>query len=119
MTKTTKKIVLWTAVILGIGFIGYVGFVIYELNSFVSGCGMNDGPFNAALIDPIVLSEHSEKHALTKNTTLVIDNRTDTLSPVLTLKENETVIWALDMDTRNTKGYETTLIWKISSITIT
>lgn len=118
MNKTIK-ILIWTLSIIGIGIIGYVCFVGYAMYTFASGCGMDDGPFNAVLINPTKISENSELFKLENNGILILDNRTDSLSPTLTLKENGIVKWTLDTDTRNTKGYESTRIWKISNITIT
>ena len=46
-------------------------------------------------------------------------NRNDPLSPILTLIENGKIIWTLDTDVRNTKGYETCRIWEISNVKIT
>ena len=119
MNKTTKKILIWTFSIIGIGIIGYIGFVGYVMYTFASGCGMDDGPFNAVLIDQTKVSENSEIFELKNNGILILDNRTDSLSPTLTLKENGIVKWNLDTDTRNTKGYESTRIWKISNVTVT
>ncbi|WP_271424167.1 hypothetical protein [Aequorivita sinensis] len=119
MNKTTKKILIWTFSILGIGIIGYIGFVGYVMYTFVSGCGMDDGPFNAVLIKQSKISENSKIFELKNNGVLILDNRTDSLSPTLTLKENGIIKWTLDTDTRNTKGYESTRIWKISNVTVT
>jgi len=119
MNRTTKKILIWTFSIIGIGIIGYIGFVGYVMYTFASGCGMDDGPFNAVIINQTQISENSEIFELENNGVLILDNRTDSLSPTLTLKENGIVKWTLDTDTRNTKGYESTRIWKISNVTVT
>ena len=118
MNKTTKKILIWTFSIIGFGILGYIGFVGYVMYTFASGCGMDDGPFNAVLIEQTQISENSQTFELNNNGILILDNRTDSLSPTLTLKENGIVKWTLDTDTRNTKGYESTRIWKISSVTV-
>ncbi len=112
-----KKILLWLAAIIGIGVIIYVGFVGYIVYTF--GCGMDDGPFAATLIEPIELTENAQSFDLSENGQLVLENRNDSLSPIITLIENGKVKWTLDTDTRNTKGYESTRIWKISKVTIT
>ncbi len=80
---------------------------------------MDDGPFNAVLIKQSKISENSEIIKLKNNGVLILDNRTDSLSPTLTLKENGIIKWTLDTDTRNTKGYESTRIWKISNVMVT
>ncbi|WP_347374580.1 hypothetical protein [Aequorivita sp. Q41] len=118
MKKTTKKILIWVASIVGFGIIGYLSFVGYVIYSLTRGCGMDDGPFNAVLINQIKISENSEMFDLKNNGILILDNRTDSLSPTLTLKENGIVKWTLDTDTRNTKGYESTRIWKIRNVTV-
>ncbi|TYP70883.1 hypothetical protein [Aquimarina intermedia] len=119
MKKITKQILIWTFVVIGFGIIGYVGFVGYVLYSFGSGCGMDDGPFKAVLIDPVELTTNTERFEVSDNGTLILENRNDTLSPIFTLVENGNVKWRLDTDTRNTKGYESTRIWKISSVEVT
>ena len=57
MNNTVKKILIWIASIIGIGVTGYVGFLRYMIFTFSSGCGMNDGPFNAVLIEKVELTE--------------------------------------------------------------
>ena len=119
MNKLTKKILIWTISIIGIGILGYLSFVGFILYTFMSGCGMDDGPFNAVLTNQKKLSENSITFDLKNNGILILDNRTDSLPPTLTLKENGIIKWTLDKNTRNTKGYESTRIWKISNVTIT
>lgn len=118
MKKTTKKILIWTFSIFGLGIVGYIGFVGYIFYSFNCGCGMDDGPFEAVLINSVELTENAEYFELSDNGVLILENRNDTLSPILTLIENGNVKWTLDIDTRNTKGYETTRIWKISNVAV-
>ncbi|MGB1308540.1 MAG: hypothetical protein ACPG6B_06495 [Oceanihabitans sp.] len=119
MNKTTKKILIWIFSIIGIGIIGYISFVGFVMYTFASGCGIDDGPFNAILVEETIISGNSKIFELKNNGILILDNRTDSLSPTLTLKENGIIKWTLDTDTRNTKGYESTRIWKISNVTIT
>lgn len=119
MNKTVKKIIIWTASILGIGVIAYLGFVAYVVYTFSSGCGMDDGPFKAVTTTPIEITETSERFKLSKGGELILTNRNDTLSPILTLIENGKIIWTLDTDVRNSKGYETCRIWEISNLTVT
>lgn len=119
MNKTVKKIIIWTASIIGVGVICYFGFVAYVLYSFTSGCGMDDGPFSAVKTTPIEISQTSESFKLSENGELILTNRSDTLSPILTLIENGEVKWTLDTDVRNTKGYESCRIWELSNVTIT
>lgn len=57
MNKTTKKILILTISIIGIGIIGFIGYVGYVVFSFTSGCGMDDGPFEAVRIDSIEVSK--------------------------------------------------------------
>lgn len=118
MNNTIRNILIWTFSIIGIGIIGYVGFVSYIMYSLFSGCGMDDGPFKAALINPIEISRNAEEFNLSNNGKLILENRTDSLSPILTLIENGKVKWTLDTDTRNTKGYKSTRIWEISNLTV-
>jgi hypothetical protein len=119
MTKTLKKIIIVIASIIGIGVIAYLGFVLFVVYTFTRGCGMDDGPFYAVKTAPIEISESATRFPLSGNGELILDNRNDTLSPILTLKENGEIKWTLDTDVRNTKGYETCRIWEIGSLTIT
>jgi hypothetical protein len=96
-----------------------LGFVAYVVYTFSSGCGMDDGPFKAVTTTPIEITETSERFKLSKGGELILTNRNDTLSPILTLFENGKLIWTLDTDVRNTKGYETCRIWEISNVTVT
>jgi hypothetical protein len=48
--------------------------------SFTSGCGMDDGPFNAVLIDPIEISDSAQVFELLNNGKMILENRNDTLS---------------------------------------
>lgn len=50
---------------------------------------------------------------------LILTNRNDTLSPILTLIENGKIKWSLGADIRNMKGYESFRIWKLSNLTVT
>jgi len=118
MNKTVKKILIWTASIIGVGVIGYIGLVGYVLYSFGSGCGMDDGPFEAVQVPSIELTENSQQFDLSDNGKLILENRNDSLSPILSLIENGKIKWTLDTDTRNTKGYESTRIWKISNLIV-
>ena len=118
MNKTIKIILICAASIFGIGIIGFPVFVGYVIHTFTSGCGMDDGPFKAILIDPIEISDSAQLFKLSNNGKLILENRNDTLSPVLTLMENGEVKWTLDTDVRNTKGYETCRIWEISNVTL-
>ena len=56
---------------------------------------------------------------LSENGKLILENRNDTLSPILMLIEKEQVKWTLDTDVRNTEGYETCSIWEIRNVSIT
>ncbi len=112
MNKSSKKIFIWTVSILGIGAITYLGFVAYVIFSMTSGCGMDDGPFKAIKTNPIKITQTSERFKLSKGGELFLTNRNDTLSPILTLIENGKIIWTLDTDVGNTKGYETCRIWE-------
>jgi len=79
---------------------------------------MDDGPFNAVMIEPIKISESAQEFDLSDNGKLIVDNRTDSLSPILILKENGIIKWTLDTDTRNTKEYANTRIWNIRNVEI-
>jgi len=118
MNKTNKKILIWTTSIIGLGIIGCVAFLGYVFFSFTSGCGMDDGPFIAVLIDPIEISDSAQSFELSGNAKLILENRNNTLSPVLTLIENGEIRWTLDTDVSNTTGYETCRIWEISDLTV-
>jgi hypothetical protein len=67
MNKTVKKIIIWTASIIGIGVIAYLGFVAYVIFSFSSGCGMDDGPFSAVKSTPIEITAQAEQSKLSED----------------------------------------------------
>ena len=118
MNKTVKIILILTVSIMGIGIMGFIAFVGYVIFSFTSGCGMDDGPFEAVRIDSIEISDFVQTYDLSGNGKLILDNRSDTLSPILTLIEEGKVKWTLDTDVRYTKGYETCRIWEISNVIV-
>lgn len=112
-----KRILIIITVIL----FAFFCYKVYDFLSFSwldNDCGMDDGPFNAVMIDPINISESAKEFDLSDNGKLIIDNRTDSLSPILTIKENGKVKWTLDTDTRNTKEYANTRIWNIRKVEI-
>ena len=49
---------------------------------------------------------------------MILENRNDALSPIITLIENGRMKWIFDTDTRNTQGYESTRFWEISDLAI-
>jgi hypothetical protein len=67
MNNTAKKILIWSVSIIGIAIIGYLTFVGTVLYTLSSGCGMDDGPFKAILIDPITISDSAQVFDLSKN----------------------------------------------------
>ena len=116
--KMLKKIIIGIAAIVGIGAIAYVGFVAYAVFLFSSGCGIDDGPFHAVKIEPVEISDSAMRFQLSKNGELIVENRADTLSPILTLVENGEVKWTFDTDVKNTKGYENCRIKRIENVRI-
>ena len=117
MRKNLKRVFLLLSIIT----FSFLCYRVYDFLSFSwigEGCGMDDGPFNAVVIDPVDISESSQKFELSDKGELVLENRKDSLSPILTLIENGKVKWTLDADTRNTEGYESTRFWKISNVTV-
>jgi len=118
MNSTLKTFLIVAGVIAGIGVGGYLMLYIFVWYIFNIGCGFDDGPFEAVLIEPIEFTEHAEKFDLSNDAKLILENRNDTLSPIITLIENGKVKWTLDTDTRNTKGYEKTRIWNISNVKV-
>ena len=75
MNKTLKKVLIGIGFVAGIGIIGYISFVGFVMYTFASGCGMDDGPFNAVLIDQTKISKNSEMFELDNNGILILDNR--------------------------------------------
>ena len=116
MNKTIKGIIIWTIAIIGSSILLFLGYFYYM---FPFGCGMDDGPFEAKLIAPIEYSDSAFVIDLSENAQILIENRTDTLSPVIILLVQDEIKWTLDTDTRNTPGYENTRIWELDHIEIT
>ena len=117
MKKLRKRLLILLISIFGLGIVLYIGFEILMYYTFTVGCGMDDGPFKAKIINEYKSTENLKIIQLKKGR-LIIDNRNDSLSPIIYLKEKGITKWVLDTDTRNTEGYENTRIWKISDITI-
>ncbi|PKH52173.1 hypothetical protein CXF68_16390 [Tenacibaculum sp. Bg11-29] len=118
MNKTLKNILIGFTVITGIGIIGYLALVALVWYQFNIGCGIDDGPFKAVIVAQIEITKSAKEFDLSDNGILMLENRNDTLSPILTLIEKGKVKWTLDMNTKNTKGYESTNIWRISNISV-
>ncbi len=118
MSKSIKKIFIWIASIIGIGILIYIGFVIYVFISFTCGCGFDDGPFIAKNISPIKITKESERFILSNGGELILTNRNNNLSPILTFIENRKIKWTLDTDISKTKGYENCKLWKLSELKI-
>lgn len=119
MNKTIEKTIITIASIIGITLISYIGYTIFVVYTFTSGCGLDDGPFKAVKINPIELTESSEKFKLLGNALLVLTNREGELSPVFTLIEDGKTKWTLDMDVSKTEGYESYRLWKINNVNLT
>jgi len=118
MNKTTKKLLIGTSIAFGLLLIAAAIYIHFFFKA-IGPCGLDDGPFKAILVDQVVISDSALTFNLADNGQLILDNRNDTLSPVLTLVENGQKKWTLDTDVRNTKGFENWRIWKISNVTIT
>src|SRR5690554_4645845 len=104
MKKSTKKSLIWIGSIIVIGVVSYIGFVGYVFYTFTSGCGMDDGPFYAVKLPDIQFSDSLQTFDLSDGK-LILDNRSDSLSPVLALEVNGSLSWILDTDVSKTKGY--------------
>jgi hypothetical protein len=121
MNKTVKRIIIGTSIVFGLAIIGggvYLYLVFRALDS-LGPCGFDDGPFTAVVVDDVGLSDTLQTFDLANSGKLILNNRNDTLSPLLTLVENGKTVWTLDTDVRNTKGFETCRIWEISRLTVT
>ena len=64
------------------------------------------------------MSDAAESLDLSDGGTLILDNRSNSLSPILSLHENGEVKGTLELDVSNTKGYETDRFWEISRLKI-
>lgn len=114
-----KKVFIWLTVLIGIGVVTYIGYMLYLFMSFATGCGFDDGPFVAKKIAAIKIPDNAERFNLSNGTQLVLINRKENLSPILTCLENGKAKWTLDTDVRNTKGFETCRIWKLNELRVT
>ena len=121
MNKTVKKILIGTGIVFGLAIIagGVYLYLVFRALDSLGPCGFDDGPFTAVIIDNMAVSDTVQTFDLTNNGQLILNNRNDTLSPLLTLVENGKTKWTLDTDVRKTKGFETCRIWEISSVTVT
>lgn len=121
MDRTVKIILISSGVVLAllIGGVAVYLYLIFSTLESLGPCGYNDGPFRAVRIDPVTISHSALTFDLSKQGKLFIENRGDTLSPIITLTENGQVKWTLDTDVRNTKGFEKCWIREIENVRIT
>lgn len=84
----------------------------------MGSCGFNDGPFKATVIEYAAITESAVLYDISDQAQLLIENRVDSLSPIIALKEAGELQWVLDTDVRNTEGYESARIWEISHVTV-
>lgn len=117
MNKILKKTIIGIGIISAIGIIGYLILFSLVWYQFNVGCGLDDGPFEAIKIEKCDYSENIETYNL-KEGKLILDNRHDTLSPIITYLVANKVKWTLDTDVRNTSGYETCRISSINNLKI-
>lgn len=117
MNKATKKILVGVGLVIVIGLISYIIFVGYVLYKFTRGCGMDDGPFYATHLTAFEISSTVQTFNLSDGK-LILDNRNDSLSPILIFQKNDGTTWALDTDVSKTESYGHTRIWKISDLQI-
>ena len=119
MNRIPIKILIWTISIVAVGIISYFVYVIMTFDIGYGGeCGMDDGPFKGIIIDPIEKSVFAQVFEI-ENGQLILENRNDSLSPILMLIENGITKWTIDTDVRNTFGNENSRIWEISDVSIT
>ena len=112
-----KPIIRGILILSGICIAGYLTFLGIIYYQFSVGCGFDDGPFKGIRIDkntPI----NNEVVLSLKNGELIIDNRHDTLAPLVGYKRDGKYEWIIDMDVRNTSGYETYKISKIYEVKV-
>lgn len=117
MNKTIPIVsgVLFTAVLIAVGI--YV-YKTHDAFNQLDPCGIDDGPFKAILADPIQLSDSAQSFILSDNGQLILDNRTNDQSPILTIMENGERKWTLDLNIANTRGYENYRFYRISQLRV-
>ncbi len=117
-----KKITFTIIIIMVLSFLIYVGYVIFGFISFSNTfdkCGMNDGPFTAQKIESEFIENKNDINLKLENKyTLIIQNRTDSLSPLITLKKSDKVEWTLDTNVRFTQSFESSFLSRIENVTV-
>ena len=116
-----KRVFLYTSLIILVTVILVVSYFTYVFSNFLEGmseCGTDDGPFEAVFVSYSEVSDEAKVFQLAHNYQLYLDNRTDSLPPLLILKRNDSIHWSLNMNTQNTKGYENTHLTRLSQVTI-
>ncbi|WP_405376972.1 hypothetical protein [Nonlabens sp. Asnod3-A02] len=80
---------------------------------------MNDGPFTAQKIESEFIENKNDINLKLENKyTLIIQNRTDSLSPLITLKKSDKVEWTLDTNVRFTQSFESSFLSRIENVTV-
>ncbi len=120
MKSHKKKI--W--IIIGTVFGGFFLYGLYHVVGFffwlesVGPCGFDDGPFEAMIIKEAIVSDSAIVFDISNNGQLLVENRADSISPILVLRESNEMKWIIDLDVSKTEGYESTRIWKISNVNV-
>lgn len=117
MKSTPKKLIIWATSLIGIGVACYGVFILYAFYSLASGCGLDDGPFEAQLIEKVDFNDSVQTFEVGRGK-LVLENRKNKLSPTLTLVEEGKVKWTLEMDVSKNRGYETCSLWELSNVSV-
>lgn len=112
--KSIIKVILIFSGICITGYLIFLGIIYYQ---FTVGCGFDDGPFKAIQIDKSTKLNKDAVISL-KNGELIIDNRHDTLAPLVGYKKDGKFEWIIDMDVRKTSGYEMFWISKIYEVEV-
>jgi len=114
-----RKIILWSVILVFITVVCYFGIRgAIVLNNIFRGCGFDDGPFYGQIVESYDFPDSLMVIEII-NGSLLIDNRADTLSPIIGLTEDNQIKWIIDMDVSKTEGFESCKLWEVSDIKIT
>lgn len=85
--------------------------------SIFFGCGFDDGPFKAVLTTEEIRVDSAEVFQINTEE-ILLDNRSDSLPPLVGFKSDGEMNWVLDLDLKNTKKYDHCSISRLYNVEV-
>lgn len=84
--------------------------------SAFSGCGMDDGPFEATRVDVVIPRDSATVIGIEDGELLIWNG--DSLSPLVGLTEQGRLLWTLEMDVSRLENFSNCMLWEVSDVTL-